>query len=170
MFELFWAQKAQIQQALYVALFLLSLAYGARPERIISGALLGMAAVDALHHHLVGGSIYWRHADVGHMAIDCAMLVVLCTVAVRANRVYPLWIGAAQIIAVTAHIYRIGLEQIDRFAYGMMSVMPSYIQLLAVAVGLAFHMSRHKKLGNYPSWRRSFQLTRPSPAMRSQGA
>lgn len=166
MLELFWTIKAQAQHILYVILFLMALFRGAPPERFMAGALLAMPATDAVYHFAVGGSVYGANVDLGHAVIDVAMLPLFCGIALHANRVYPLWIGAAQIIAVLAHLYRAALEQIDLFAYGMMSIMPSYIQLSAMGVGLAFHMSRHRRLGSYPSWRSYFYPMRVPAAMK----
>lgn len=161
MLEWLWMMKSEIQFGLFGLLFLLSLLRGAAPERLLSGTLLAMFLADRLYHLAAGGSIILHWTDLGHMGIDLAVLVISFAIALRANRIYPLWIGGAQIIAMLAHVYRLSLTEINRFAYDMMSVMPSYIQLAALILGLAFHMSRRKRLGSYPSWRGSFV---PTPA------
>ncbi|WP_404480769.1 hypothetical protein [Novosphingobium sp. BL-52-GroH] len=160
----FWSWKGEAQFAAYALLFCLCLARGAAPERILSGVLLAMPAVDRLHHAVVGGSIVWRHADLGHVAIDAVVMACTFVVALHANRVYPLWIAGAQIISVFGHAYRLGLEEINRNAYDTMAVTPSYIQLVAMIAGIAFHMSRRRRLGSYPSWRRSSSLTQAHAA------
>ena len=164
MAEWLWAIRPDAQYA-YGALLLLAVLWrGDAPERILGATLAGMLGVDQLHHALVGGSILWRNANLGHIAIDCAVFAVVVPVALRANRVYPLWIGAAQLIALLAHIYRLSLTDINRFAYDVMAVIPSYIQLTAMTLGLGFHMSRRKRLGSYPSWRSSSSPARaPNP-------
>lgn len=169
MLSLFWAIKADGQKILYVLFFLIALVRGAKPEKVMAGALLAMPVLDAIYHFSVGGSVEWRDVDLGHAAIDIAILPAFAVIALNANRVYPLWIGAAQIIAVLAHLYRAALEQIDQFAYAMMSIMPSYIQLLAMGAGLACHMSRHRRLGSYRSWRKSFLLAQAATVKRSPG-
>lgn len=155
MFEWLWAAKPFLQYGYGALLLLAALSWGAAPERILATTLAAMLAVDQLYHFVVGGSIVWHHANVGHMVIDCMVFAVVLPVAQRANRIYPLWIGGAQIIALMAHVYRLSLVEINRFAYDMMAVIPSYIQLTAMTLGLAFHMSRRKRLGSYPSWRSS---------------
>lgn len=157
---IFWHLKSHLQELCYASLFLYCVFRGAAaPERILSGLLCAMALVDRAYHVVTPAPILWGHTDLVHFGIDAAMLVCTWTVALHANRVYPLWIGAAQIIAVSGHLYRLALEQINEFAYDMMVMLPSYVQLVAMTLGLAFHMSRRRRLGSYPSWRRSSNLT-----------
>jgi hypothetical protein len=165
-----WHAKSHIQAACYALLFTLSLyRKAAAPERILSGLLCAMVVTDRLYHAISPVAIVWRNTDLVHMGIDAAMLACTCVVALHANRVYPLWIGGAQIIAMSGHVYRLMLTQIHEFAYDMMVMMPSYVQLVAMALGLAFHMSRRRKLGTYPSWRRSSSPT-PAAAARTSRA
>lgn len=161
MAEWLWAVRPNAQYAYGALLLFAALARGDAPERILGTTLAAMLGVDQIHHAIVGGSILWRSANIGHIVIDCAVFAVVVPVALRANRVYPLWIGAAQMIALLAHAYRLSLTEINRFAYDMMAVIPSYIQLTAMTLGLAFHVWRRKRLGSYPSWRNSFS---PAPA------
>lgn len=156
MLELLWNNKFYVQYGLYAFFFFLALTKGAAPERLCAGILLAIPIVDQLHHLAIGGSVLYRKVDLGHMAIDSLVFCALLPIALRANRFYPLWIEGAQIISIIAHLYRMAIAEIDRIAYDVMQIMPSYIQLLAMALGLAFHVSRRKSLGSYPSWRRSF--------------
>lgn len=153
MFERLLSEGNWIMLGLYTSLFLLSLAKGAAPERICASMLLFIPIIDQLQHAVVGGSLVYSEVDLGHMMIDVLVFCSLLAVAIHANRVYPLWLGAAQIIAVTAHFYRMSFPDIDRFAYQEMQVMPAYIQIVAMSLGLWFHISRQNRLGSYPSWR-----------------
>lgn len=153
MLDVLWYNKAYIEHACFVLLFLVALRRGAAPERILTGTIAGIVVVHRVYHLIVGNEgIIWREADMGHLALDCVSFAVVIPVALRANRVYPLWIGAAQIIAMMAHGYRLSLTDINLFAYQMMSMIPSYIQLTALTLGLIWHISRHKRIGDYPSW------------------
>jgi hypothetical protein len=150
-----WSLKDEVEFSAYALLFLHSLVRGAGPERILASLLLGMFVIDPIYHRVVGGSMFWYHADLGHVVIDTVVMAVTFAVALGANRVYPLWIAGAQIVAISGHLYRLTLEEINKFAYDAMTVTPSYIQLVALMVGIAFHTSRRRRLGSYPSWRRS---------------
>ncbi|HKT86694.1 MAG TPA: hypothetical protein VJQ77_11495 [Novosphingobium sp.] len=155
MLERLWNEGSWIVLGFYFFLFLLSLAKGAAPERICAGILLIIPFIDQLHHQALGGSIIYREVDLGHMLIDVLVFCSLLTVALHANRVYPLWLGAAQIIAVITHFYRMSLPDIDQFAYQEMQVMSAYIQIAAITLGLWCHVARRKRHGSYPSWRRT---------------
>lgn len=155
MSEQLWAAGDVAEHGAFVALFLLALVCGAAPERILAGMAVAALLVHRLYHILLG-TVLVHGADLGHLAVDIAWLAGIFAVALRANRVYPLWIGGMQIVAVMAHVYRLCLSEITSFACDLMSTMPSYFQLLALALGLTCHVLRRKRLGSYPSWRSSF--------------
>lgn len=165
----FWSLTDGAELAAYVAVFFYCLWRGAAPERLLAGVLCGMLVIDPIHHHLVGGSIRWLGADIGHMAVDSVVMACAFFIALHANRVYPLWIAGAQIIAIFGHTYRLSLGEIDRFAYDVMTVTPSYIQLVAMIAGIACHTSRRRRVGSYPSWRRSSFLAQDRVARTSPG-
>lgn len=149
-----WGARAYVQYGLYLILFLLAWRRGDAPERVLAGIMLGMVVVDRIYHLGRGTDLLVYHGvDVVHLAIDTSSLLGIGYVALHANRFYPLWIGGAQIIAFSSHFYRLGLVEIQTTAYQVMSIIPSYVQLLAMALGLACHMRRQKRRGNYPSWR-----------------
>ncbi|GFE72689.1 MULTISPECIES: hypothetical protein [Novosphingobium] len=158
-----WGARAYLQYGAYLLLFLVAWRRGGAPERILTGIMLGMIVVDRIYHLGRGTDLLVYHGvDVVHLAIDTSSLLGIGYVALQANRFYPLWIGGAQIIAFSSHFYRLGIVEIDKTAYQVMSIIPSYVQLLAMALGLAFHMRRQKRRGSYPSWRKS---SVPSSAM-----
>ena len=154
MLERLWSDGSWILLAVYTLLFLGAVAKGGAPERICAGLLLVIVVVDRFHQQTVGSSLVYRGVDLGTMLVDIAQFCALLAVALHANRIYPLWLGAAQIIAVIAHFYRMSFPDIERFAYEEMQAMPSYIQMAAMSLGLGFHVARQKRLGRYPSWRR----------------
>jgi len=170
MLRMLWSGKDEIQHIVYVLLFVWALRRGGKVEQVSAGLLLAMPVCDDLYHYFANGSLRWHNADMGHLVVDCVMLAATGVLALQANRIYPLWIGAAQIISVLAHLYRLLIVQIDRVVYDIMSMLPSYIQLVALVIGLLCHVSRHRKLGSYPSWRSSFQLSRASRTASLQSA
>ncbi|MFC0204968.1 hypothetical protein [Novosphingobium soli] len=42
----------------------------------------------------------------------------------------------------------------------MMTMLPSYVQLVALVLGVAWHRGRWRRIGRYPAWRKEF----PAPA------
>lgn len=167
MLERLWSDGDWIVLGLYLFLFLFSLPKGAAPERICAGILLLTPLLDQFQHQMVGGAVVYRDVDLGHMLIDVLVFCSLLTVALHANRIYPLWLGAAQIIAVIAHLYRMAFSDIGRFAYEEMQIIPAYIQVAAISLGLWFHVRRIARIGSYPSWRHPAAA---EPAERSKSA
>lgn len=166
-----WGARAYLQYGVYLLLFLVAWRRGAAPERILAGIMLGMVVADRIYHLGRGTDLLvYYGVDVVHLAIDTSSLMGIGYVALHANRFYPLWIGGAQIIAFSSHFYRLGIVDIHTTAYQVMAIMPSYVQLLAMGLGLGCHMWRQKRQGNYPSWRRysvrsSVSGARTSPAV-----
>lgn len=125
----------------------------AAPEWILSGLLFCMAASNTLFEVEIGGPLLWREADMGHFAVDSLAMGSLVVVALYANPEYPLWMAGAQLITLTAHLFRVGMSDISAFAYAAMAMFPSYVQLVAMAIGLTRHAMRRHHWGPYRSWR-----------------
>ncbi|WP_395333903.1 hypothetical protein WBP06_08860 [Novosphingobium sp. BL-8H] len=154
--------RAYLLHALLIVLFVQALRRGAAPERILTTTLLGMLVIDRIYHLITNQhAVMFMGVNLGHFAIDCIGLAVFLTVALCANRSYPLWIGAAQLIAFSSHIYPMLVQDLRGPAYLAMSIMPSYVQATAMACGLIAHTRRLKTPGSYRSWRASFS---PMPA------
>ena len=165
MLELVWQARAWGQYAILVLLLAVALRRGDAPEKWCAGALFAMVPEEWLYLFLVNGRQVYRTVDLGHLSIDLITFAILFVVALRANRVYPLWLGGAQMIALAAHFSRLAMGQIDGMAYAIMSRMPSYIEIVAMSLGLLFHEYRRTKPDSYPSWRTSFGPSRPTVRM-----
>jgi hypothetical protein len=147
----------------YVWASLLSVAvlrWGAAPERICVATLFAVTFGDPVYHLLVKRATIYGSVDIGHLVMDVGVAVAFVAVALRANRVYPLWLAAFQLVSVLSHFAREEIASFPKLAYGMMSYGPFYIILAIMTGGLAFHARRTKHLGRYRSWRSS---SSPSP-------
>lgn len=91
--------------------------------------------------------------DIGFFLIDMVAAVALIVIAVRANRIYTLWLAGLQIIAVFAHLARGLSEAISTIAYVVMFSGPSYFQIIILGSGIWLHYRREQRHGNYRSWR-----------------
>ncbi|WP_242526108.1 MULTISPECIES: hypothetical protein [Sphingomonadaceae] len=152
--------RAYLQHGVLALLFVLAMRRGAAPERIISATILGMLVVDRMFHLFVGiQPMLVLGVNFAHLAIDVIGFAVFLMVALGANRVYPLWIAGSQLIALLSHVYPAMAKMVSGQAYVAMNIMPSYVQMIALALGLLAHMRRQKRLGSYPSWRKSWLLS-----------
>lgn len=140
-----------------------ALRWGAMPERLCASALFFMVFGDRLYHLIVHRkTIYWA-VDLGHLFIDLVGAAILVGVALQANRVYPIWASAFQLVSLVSHFTREVSANIRVPVYALMNYVPSYAVLLIVTAGLWNHMRRERRYGPYPAWRSS---SAPSRATR----
>jgi hypothetical protein len=127
---------------------------GGPPERYAAAIIVGWIFVDAAYHLLFGSSGF-DVVDPAHLLIDGGQLVAITWVALRANRMWPLWAAAASLICFAGHLAAIIEPGGLRRAYWALSSIPQFIQLLALLLGAAAHMRRLQRLGGpYRSWRK----------------
>lgn len=136
---------------------------GGGPERALAATLLAMAGSDQLYHLAFEGLRFVPAAPTIHLAIDLAALSATLVVALLANRIYPLWFAAFQLIAVFAHVANDVAPGVASLAYRILYVGPSYFQIILLAGGIWLHRRRTRRHGPYRSWRTSSSL---SPAIR----
>lgn len=152
--------RAQLQHAVILALTLYAFRFSEKPEKLVGAILTSVFLADYAYHFFFPlGSIY-HDVNIGHLVIDAMAFVALLPVAMRANRIYPLWVLAAQLIMLLMHFNREISDLIDPMAYWIITRMPSYIQVLALAIGIVAQRRRARAGQQYPSWRSS---SRTSP-------
>lgn len=144
-----------------------ALRWGAEPERICVATLFAVTFGDPVYHILVRQSPIYGSVDLGHFTFDVGVAAVFIAVALRANRVYPLWLAAFQLVSVLSHFARGVTDFFPKLAYGLMSYGPYYVILLIMAGGLVSHVRRSQTFGRYRSWRR-FSSPSPDVGRRSQ--
>jgi hypothetical protein len=95
---------------------------------------------------------------------DTFAAIIFIAIALFANRNYPLWIAAMQVLAMTAHLARGLAETISPIAYITMVVAPGWFQLLFLALGLLGHILRKRSHGEYRDWRTNGKTQPYGPA------
>lgn len=150
-----WLFRGSLQNVVCAILFVVAFVKGDAPERILASSLLATPIAVFTYRMVLGGVGVYQNVDLGLVAIDLALFAVIWWVALRANRIYPLWLGGAQLVSVLGHLYRFAIVKIQPMAYAVMIRMPFYVLLLAMSIGLAFHIARKRRIGSYPSWRAS---------------
>ena len=139
---------------LFATASLYALWRGGPPERFAAKVIIVWMMVD-LSYHLIFGLSGFVEVDPAHLLIDGLELAALIFLALHANRVWPVWAAAAQLMTFSAHVVALIDEGGMRRAYWAMMQLPLYIQLLALACGAAFHYRRFRRIGPYRSWRLS---------------
>lgn len=137
---------------------LFALRKGDEPEKLVAMIMVAEVPLD-LGNHAAYGYPSWFAVNPGHFVIDLWVLITMTWVALRANRGWPLWVCAMQVIVVTAHLGK--LFEIDeaRRSYWLMSQAPGLAQLVTLILGTNAHVQRLRRIGAYAPWR-------PEPAAR----
>jgi hypothetical protein len=132
-------------------LFFGALWRGASPERLLAGTLFVAASVEAI------SGLAWplagpqTEAHVGLLA-DILTLAAILAVALHANRLYPLWLGGAQIVALALR-FADGALTMKPQAYAIMQQVTFCLELMIMAGGLVLHVVRTRDArADVPSW------------------
>jgi hypothetical protein len=131
-------------------LLILTFLRGGAPERVLAGVLMAAALCSGicirLVHHL-------SHEDCWiFVAVDIVAFMLMLVVALKANRVYPLWIGAIELVMLISHLWRLSFLQALPHAHTMLHGIAAITQLLVLAVGLAAHMRRDRSQAAAINW------------------
>jgi hypothetical protein len=145
-----WQYRPHFQLAAFALGLIYSLRKGAGPERVVAVTLVAMALADRIYHELAphASAVLW------HFLLDFAASIALVGVGLFANRIYTLWIGSFQIIALSAHLVRFVAtgEQLT-LAFTILYILPSYFQIGLLLLGTHLHARRVRRSGPYRSWK-----------------
>jgi hypothetical protein len=127
---------------------------GGPPERLVATIIVAWVVSDVVYSLIFGPSSFVT-VDPARVILDVGELIAITWVALRANRMWPLWAAAAQLICVSGHIAAVIDVGGMRRAYWALTQLPAYIQLIALVLGAAAHARRFARIGPYRSWRYS---------------
>jgi hypothetical protein len=135
-----------------VATALFAARKGGEPEQLVAAVLVSTFLLDVGNHTVFGDPV-WYTVNPGHLVIDTWALITLVWVALYANRGWPLWVSASQVLVFVGHIAKLWEVDMVRRAYWTMTQMPFVFQLVVLAIGTAAHMERQRRIGRYQAWR-----------------
>lgn len=141
------------QNVLAFSLIAAAFVWGGGPERAVASTWLVIFEIGSRIRRAVVENLQLADVDIYLASADLVAGVCWITIAVYANRNYTLWIAGLQILAMTAHFARGVAEAISPIGYLTMVVAPGWFQLFFLAGGLAFHIRRVRKHGDYRDWR-----------------
>jgi hypothetical protein len=137
--------------AVVTASSLLAWRFGGPPERFAAAAIMIGLMADAAYHLEFGPSGFDK-VDPVHLVLDSAELAAMTWLALKANRTWPLWAAALQVICMSGHV-AVTIEPGMRRAYWAITQLPQYGQLAALLLGTIAHRRRLRRIGEYRSWR-----------------
>ena len=149
MLEAYQSYRVLGQTAVFFALALAAW----RPERALAAVLVWFRVADWAYHGLFERALDLQDIDLAHASIDFVACLAAFAVAIFANRIYPLWFAALQLLVVFAHLAREMAVAILPKVYAIMFMAPSYLQMLLLAGGIWAHWRRVRRHGPYRSWR-----------------
>ena len=125
---------------------------GGEPERLVAIVIVAALVCDVLNHLLFGDPT-WFDVNPGHFVIDIWTFLVFGWVALKANRGWPLWVCAAQLIVVIAHFSKLFEVDEARLSYWVLTQVPDCVELVVLIIGTAAHVMRQDRIGRYAEWR-----------------
>lgn len=153
-----------LPRAVLLATIVFAARKGDEPEKMVAGILVATFLLDVANH-LLFGDPGWFAVNPGHLVIDTWAFVTLLWVALRANRGWPLWVSASQVLVVMGHLAKMWDVAVVRKAYWAMTQVPFVIQLAILVVGTATHVQRQRRIGRYHPWRPESQAQQLRPAL-----
>lgn len=143
------------QDTLAIILLIAAFVWGGGPERAVAAGWFVIFKGSTFVRDLFWpGTPELVTVDIMLASADFVALIVFVMIALYANRNYPLWIAAMQVLAMSAHLARGLVESISPIGYVVMVVAPGWIQLFLIAIGIVRHARRKNKYGPYRDWRR----------------
>jgi hypothetical protein len=153
---------------LYYAILLLCAAYavlrGGGPERA-GAAIIVVGSICSTFLFSAHESRY-RGVESGVFLVDVAVSVAFVVLALRANRYWPLWMTALQLIGTAEHAVKMVDSHVVRLVYAFVLAFWTYPMLLLLVLGTWRHQRRLVRFGADRSWS-SFSAL--SATMRSFG-
>lgn len=123
---------------------------GGAPERI--GSLIFVTAAILTTAALSAPAARWGAVEIGAFAVDVAMLFALFALALFAERWWPLWVTALQLVGAAGHAVKLVDPEVIREAYAFVMAFWSYPMLSLLVSGTWNHQRRLARYGVDKSW------------------
>lgn len=115
---------------------------GGAPERWVAGLMAAAAITTGL---LPGTPRQtYRSIEWGELWVDLAFLICLLILACRANRFWPIWVAACQLIAMTVHAVRAYDHSLLPSVYSVGTGFIAYPMIVLLVIGTSRHLARSR--------------------------
>ncbi len=141
---------------LYLILLVIVTGYallrGGAPERLVAAMILAAVAASAVA--ISYSSWIFGSREVGLFVVDLVLSAAVVTVALLAERFWPLWLSALLILSVLLQLAIWYAPLYYRVIYLVLHALSAYPTLLLLAVGTRRHQKRLKAHGHDAPWSR----------------
>ena len=130
---------------------------GSKPE-MVGGVIVALnICIDLVVREWVG---QWDFSTFSssRFGVDLLEFGLLLSLALSANRVWPIFSAAAQLVAVAGSLAVLASKGGMQIAYWAVTQLPLFGQLAALALGTFFHLRRQAVVGPYRDWRVAYSL------------
>lgn len=145
------AADVALMMVMIASIALFAMRRGGAPERCCAAIIAFETILDFLYGALLGERGF-AEPSFSRFAIDLIAFVGFVWVALRANRVWPLWVAAAQLVVLTGSTAVLVKNQGHQQAYWALTQLPIVFQLTALGVGTLVHAQRLRRIGPYNGW------------------
>lgn len=153
---LVWQFQDEFAAVAMLVGFIFAMLRGDAPERAMALAMLCQVPILLVEQMLFGWrdpATSYQQLELGMLVVDLVSLTLYAGIATRANRVYPLLIAGAQLVAVMGHVVRAMNDDLVPRAYATLVIAPTHFEIAVLIAGTFAHARRERRFGPYPSWR-----------------
>ena len=136
---------------LAAAVTLPAIGRGGRPERYAAAILIVGILFDRTYSILFVERGF-REFSSSRLVSDMLQFAGYLWIALAANRIWPLFVAAAQLVCLTGSIAVLVDRHGMMLAYWSLTQLPIFVQMIALAWGTNAHRRRLRKHGPYRCW------------------
>lgn len=122
--------------------------WGGKPERLTAAMIVVAAAINLA---LGVPAAAYRFVDQAQLLVDGLLFLGTLVVALRANRFWPLWLVALELVSLGVHGVRAYDPQIVPILYARLTAQIIYPMLAVLALGVWHFQQRVRREGGPPA-------------------
>jgi hypothetical protein len=134
---------------LMAACWIYSMFRGGPPERLGTTILAIGSVLTAV---AIPDDTRFRSLESGALVVDVLCLAVFVILALRADRFWPLWVAALQLLGVASHGVKFSESNLVPSTYAFMLAIWSYPMIALMVAGTWRHQGRLNRFGHDAAW------------------
>lgn len=123
---------------------------GGAPERIAAALFAGAAAMTYLSMYAYA----FRAISETYLLLDLGLFAAIAILSLWADRFWPIWVAALQLVVLAAHGVRASHPDLMPFVYYVATAKLAYPMILMLAIGTMRHRERLSRWGSDLDWSR----------------